>query len=159
MRRDLNATIATGGQWKIPAIWGFVLKYNTAPIVAIIFSFAFPRLYQNRGDPLMAASFAFMSLVILSSISGLIFPRFFNFLVPSHKVPEGDYPIVPGVIFSRANTMGELEIEGVDAVGSSGVDAHGSNGVLAAQNDPVDERGEPSPTDGQEEKGTASHKE
>ncbi|KAK1997015.1 hypothetical protein LX36DRAFT_671311 [Colletotrichum falcatum] len=40
LRRDLNATIVTGGQRRIPAVLVFV--NNTAPIVAIFFSFAYP---------------------------------------------------------------------------------------------------------------------
>ncbi|KAJ0323806.1 hypothetical protein COL5a_008168 [Colletotrichum fioriniae] len=114
LRRDLNATIAIGGQWKIPAIWGFVLKYNTAPIVAIIFSFSYPNFYaKNRMDPLHIAGFTFMHIVLVSSLVGLIMPRWFNVLVPDHKKLEGDYPVMPGIIFSRANAEGTLDIDGM----------------------------------------------
>ncbi|KAF6824044.1 creatine transporter [Colletotrichum musicola] len=114
LRRDLNASICTSGQWKIPAIWGFVLKYNTAPIVSIIFSFAYPNFYAaGRMDPLYIASFAFMHIVIFSSLVGLVMPRWFNVLIPEKKVTEADYPILPGVIFSRANAHGTLDIDGV----------------------------------------------
>lgn len=40
-------------------------------------------------------------------------PRWFNVLVPKAKVMEGIYPIAPGVIFSRANAAGTLDIDGV----------------------------------------------
>ncbi|OLN85184.1 Sodium- and chloride-dependent GABA transporter 1-like protein 1 [Colletotrichum chlorophyti] len=114
LRRDLNATISISGQWKIPAIWGFVLKYNTAPIVAIIFSFAYPDFYAGkRMDPLHIAGFTFMHIVLVSSLVGLIMPRWFNVLVPESKKTEGKYPIVPGLIFSRANARGTLDIDGV----------------------------------------------
>ncbi|KAJ3962374.1 hypothetical protein N0V92_000851 [Colletotrichum tropicale] len=114
LRRDLNATIVTGSQWKIPAIWGFVLKYNTAPIVSIIFSFAYPNFYaKNRMDPLHIAGFTFMHIVLVATLVGLIMPRWFNVLVPKAKVMEGIYPIAPGVIFSRANAAGTLDIDGV----------------------------------------------
>ncbi|TEA18809.1 Sodium- and chloride-dependent GABA transporter 1 [Colletotrichum sidae] len=114
LRRDLNATISTSGQWKIPAIWAVILKYNTAPIVAIIFSFAYPNFYASgRIDPLSIASFAFMHLVLLSTVVGFIMPRWFNVLIPKSKVTAAEYPVMPGVIFSRANATGSLDIDGV----------------------------------------------
>ncbi|KAJ5018177.1 Creatine transporter [Colletotrichum sp. SAR 10_99] len=86
LRRDLNATISTSGQWKIPAIWGFVLKYNTAPIVSIIFSFAYPNFYaKNRMDPLHISGFTFMHVVLAATLVGLVMPRWFNVLVPKIK--------------------------------------------------------------------------
>ncbi|KAF9872155.1 Sodium: neurotransmitter symporter family protein [Colletotrichum karsti] len=124
LRRDLNATISTGGQWKIPAIWAFVLKYNTAPIVSIIFSFAYPNFYATkRWDPLHIAGFTFMHVVLVASLVGLVMPRWFNVLVPTSKRTQGNYPIMPGVIFSRANATGSLDIDGVTpGPGGSGSD-------------------------------------
>ncbi|KAK1658660.1 Sodium:neurotransmitter symporter family protein [Colletotrichum godetiae] len=114
LRRDLNATISINGQWKIPTIWGFILKYNTVPIVAIIFSFSYPNFYaKNRMDPLHIAGFAFMHKVLVSSLVGLIIPRWFNILIPENKKLEGDDPVMPGVIFSRVNAEGTLNIDGV----------------------------------------------
>ncbi|KAL0782195.1 hypothetical protein CaCOL14_000102 [Colletotrichum acutatum] len=104
----------TSYSWKIPAIWGFILKYNTAPIVAIIFSLSYPNFYaKNRMDPLHIAGFAFMHIVLVSSLVGLIMPRWFNVFVPEHKKLEGDYPVMPGIIFSRANAEGTLDIDGM----------------------------------------------
>lgn len=64
-------------------------------------------------DPLSIAGFTFMHLVLLSSLVGLVMPRWFNVLVPSAKITEGDYPVLPGAIFSRANATGTLDIDGV----------------------------------------------
>ncbi|WQF83990.1 Putative sodium:neurotransmitter symporter [Colletotrichum destructivum] len=136
LRRDLNATICVGGQWRIPSIWPFVLKYNTAPIVGIIFSFAYPNFYaEKRWDPLQIAGFAFMHIVLVSSLVGLVMPRWFNVLVPEHKRAEGDYPILPGTIFSRANAAGTLDIDGVpqDAEGAAAIDARGPSGETWTQ--------------------------
>lgn len=91
-----------------------MLKYNTAPIVSIIFSFAYPDFYAaKRWDPLHIASFAFMHMVLVSALVGLIMPRWFNVLVPASRKTEGDYPVMPGVVFSRANASGSLDIEGI----------------------------------------------
>ncbi|ROT39510.1 Sodium:neurotransmitter symporter family protein [Sodiomyces alkalinus F11] len=111
LRRDLNATIAIPGSknWKIPFFWGPVLKYISAPIVAIIMSFAYPSFYATREDPLRIASFAFMNVVLLISLVGLFMPRWFNVLLPASKVQEGEYPIAPAVVLSRANVEGHLE--------------------------------------------------
>ncbi|KAM0278495.1 hypothetical protein ACHAQH_005162 [Verticillium albo-atrum] len=109
IRRDLNATISISGQWKIPLVFGPILKYATAPITAIIFSFSYPSFYAEfRMDPLHIAGFGFMHVVLLASLVGFIMPRWFNVLVPANKRCEGVYPVLPGVVFSRANVMGEL---------------------------------------------------
>lgn len=54
-----------------------------------------------------------MHIVLVSSLVGLIMPRWFNVLVPDHKKLEGDYPVMPGIIFSRANAEGTLDIDGM----------------------------------------------
>lgn len=91
-----------------------MLKYISAPIVAIIMSFAYPSFYASREDPLRIASFAFMNVVLLVSLLGLFVPRWFNVLAPAAKVPDGKYPVVPGVVLSRANVEGHLEAVDVE---------------------------------------------
>ncbi|KAH7202948.1 hypothetical protein BKA60DRAFT_641062 [Fusarium oxysporum] len=58
LRRDLNIVVAGGKRWNIPVFWGFVLRYISAPILAIIVSFAFPLFYTKRNDPLHIFAFA-----------------------------------------------------------------------------------------------------
>ncbi|KAK0380483.1 Sodium:neurotransmitter symporter family protein [Colletotrichum limetticola] len=114
LRRDLNAIISIGGKWKISVFWGFVLKYNTAPIVAIIFSFPYPNFYaKNRMDPLHIAGFALKHIVLVSSLVALIMPHWFNVLVPNLKKLGGHYPVMPGIRFLRANAEGTLDIDGM----------------------------------------------
>ncbi|OHE98294.1 Sodium:neurotransmitter symporter family protein [Colletotrichum orchidophilum] len=77
---DLNATISIGGQWNIPAAWGFVLNYYAAPT--------------------------------------------FNIVVPEHERLRVVYPIMGGIIFSRANAEVTLDIDGVlQNAGDSTVEA------------------------------------
>ncbi|KAM5346956.1 hypothetical protein ACJ41O_009961 [Fusarium nematophilum] len=48
LRRDLNVVIATGKNWGIPVFWGVILRYVSAPILAIVVSFAYPAFYLKR---------------------------------------------------------------------------------------------------------------
>ena len=48
MSRDLNVSVAKGKNWKLPIFWAAILKYITAPILAIIFSFVYNTFAANR---------------------------------------------------------------------------------------------------------------
>ncbi|KAL4931403.1 sodium:neurotransmitter symporter family protein, partial [Aspergillus undulatus] len=48
IRRDLNAIIGGEKNWKIPSFWPVLLRYVCAPVLAIIFSFAYPEFHTLR---------------------------------------------------------------------------------------------------------------
>jgi len=48
LRRDLNVIVGTGKNWKIPVFWGPLLRYISAPILAIVFSFSYPEVSARK---------------------------------------------------------------------------------------------------------------
>ena len=79
-------------------LWGPVLKYISAPILAIIFSFAYPSFHAVRNDPLQIFAFAIMHLVMVIIALGFILPRWFDVFIPVERRGEADVPTIPGVI-------------------------------------------------------------
>ncbi|KAM0424811.1 hypothetical protein ACHAPT_009867 [Fusarium lateritium] len=55
LRRDLNVVVATGKNWNIPALWPVVLRYVSAPILAIVVSFANLAFAKKSNDLLRHA--------------------------------------------------------------------------------------------------------
>ena len=51
LRRDLNVIVATGKNWSIPSLWAPLIRYISAPILFIIYSFAYPEFWTLRNDP------------------------------------------------------------------------------------------------------------
>lgn len=78
--------VATGNNWSIPIYWGFVLRYISAPILAIVVSFAYPAFYLKRQDPLHIFAFTVAHAVMLLIALGFILPRWFDVFVPSEKL-------------------------------------------------------------------------
>lgn len=92
---DLNTVVARGKNWKIPFFWAPVLKYISAPILAIIVAFAYPDFHEVRNDPLNIFAFAVAHLTMLAVTVGLIFPRALRQIVPAERAATagklGDY--------------------------------------------------------------------
>jgi solute carrier family 6 GABA transporter-like protein 1 len=57
IRRDLNIIVGQGKNWKIPVFLPFLLRCISGPVLAIIFSFAFPEFHILRYDPMMITGF------------------------------------------------------------------------------------------------------
>lgn len=108
LRRDLNSVIGHGNNWKLPFVFGPVLRYITAPIIGMLFSMAYPRFYAVRNDPLHIVGFAFMHLVIIMSFVGVIMPKWFDVFVPRSRINDGTYPVAPGMILKRANAENDF---------------------------------------------------
>lgn len=89
MRRDLNIVVGTGKNWKIPIFWPLLLRYASAPILAIIFSFAYPEFHTLRYDPLMITGFIIAHFCLVVMLLGLILPRYYDVFVPPHRRHEG----------------------------------------------------------------------
>ncbi|KAJ6138207.1 hypothetical protein N7471_004693 [Penicillium samsonianum] len=89
LRRDLNGVVGGNGNWNIPRFWPILLRYVSAPILAIVFSFAYPEFYTLRYDPMMIAGFILAHFCLLLILLGLVFPRYYNVFIPPHRRAEG----------------------------------------------------------------------
>ncbi|RJE22810.1 transporter [Aspergillus sclerotialis] len=89
LRRDLNAIVGGGHNWRIPRFWPLLLRYVSAPALAIIFSFSFPEFYRQRYDPLMIAGFILGILCLVIISLGLVMPRYYDVFVPLSRRHEG----------------------------------------------------------------------
>lgn len=89
MRRDLNAVVGGNGNWNIPRFWPILLRYVSAPVLAIVFSFAYPEFYTLRYDPMMIAGFILAHFCLLLILLGLVFPRYYDVFIPPGRRTEG----------------------------------------------------------------------
>ncbi|KAK4502818.1 hypothetical protein PRZ48_006244 [Zasmidium cellare] len=108
LRRDLNATVATGKNWSIPVFWAPLLRYISAPILAIVFSFAYPEFYTLRNDPVYIFGFIIAHFVLACTAFGFLLPRYMDvFITPeTRKVGQKDY--APNVVLEP---MGGDDVE------------------------------------------------
>jgi len=97
LRRDLNAIVATGNNWKIPVFWGFLLRFISAPILAIVYSFGYPEFHALRNDPPYIFGFILAHIVILAVLFGLVVPRYLDVFVPPERRLDGQKPVAPNV--------------------------------------------------------------
>ncbi|RAR15030.1 SNF-domain-containing protein [Stemphylium lycopersici] len=102
LRRDLNVIVGQGNNWKIPAFMPFLLRYLSGPVLAIIFSFAFPEFHTLRYDPMMIAGFILSIITVIVILLGLVMPRYYDAFIPVGRRFEGTEPTVP------MQTKGEL---------------------------------------------------
>lgn len=114
LRRDLNVVVGRGKNWNIPVFWGPVLRYISAPILAMVASFAYPKFYSiGRMDPLHICGFTFAHITVLLVFIGLAVPRALDVFVLPEK--RDDYksfyaPQVPmPMLVARAEGMDRVE--------------------------------------------------
>jgi solute carrier family 6 GABA transporter-like protein 1 len=105
-----------GNNWNIPTIWAPVLRYISAPILAIIFSFSYPDFYQSRMDPLQILGFTISHAALIMVGLGYILPAWFDPIVPGHRRLEGDVPTASGV----NNSVVEAQLDDVVETGLAG---------------------------------------
>lgn len=94
LRRDLNLIVGQGKNWKIPTFLPFLLRYISGPVLAIIFSFAFPEFHSLRYDPMMITGFIIAFLGLTAVLFGLIMPRYYDVFIPPHRRDEGTEPTI-----------------------------------------------------------------
>ncbi|KAF2022390.1 SNF-domain-containing protein [Aaosphaeria arxii CBS 175.79] len=109
LRRDLNLSVAKGKNWKIPVFWGALLRYISAPILAIIFSFAYPLFLTNRRDPLHIFAFSFAHFVMVIIAVGFVLPRWFDVFIPVARRGEGKIDYAPNVSVGQDVVGREVE--------------------------------------------------
>jgi solute carrier family 6 (neurotransmitter transporter, GABA) member 1 len=102
-------SVATGKNWKIPVVWGAILKYITAPILAIIFSFVYSTFAANRNDPLHIFGFSIGHVVMIMIALGFILPRWFDVFTPLDRRGSGDKIYAPNVTMGQETPERVLE--------------------------------------------------
>ncbi|KID93593.1 Sodium:neurotransmitter symporter, partial [Metarhizium majus ARSEF 297] len=93
LRRDLNEIIGCGNNWGIPFFWAPLIRYVSAPILAIVYSFSYPSFYQLREDPLHILGFGVGHVALLIIGCGFVLPRWLDVLVPPTRRGEGKLDI------------------------------------------------------------------
>lgn len=108
LRRDLNFVVGQGRNWKIPSFMPFLLRYVSGPVLAIIFSFAFPEFHSLMYDPMMITGFIISIVTLTAMVVGFVMPRYYDVFVPPHRRAEG----------TEATVANELKVEPVEFEGS-----------------------------------------
>ncbi|KAL1858107.1 hypothetical protein Daus18300_010108 [Diaporthe australafricana] len=102
LTRDLNLVVATGKNWPIPFYWGALVRYCSAPILAIVFSLGYPAFVAVRFDPLQIFGFVVGQLAMVIIAIGLVFPRMMDPFVPVERRGEGKIPFSPNLAVASA---------------------------------------------------------
>jgi solute carrier family 6 GABA transporter-like protein 1 len=84
--------VGQGKNWKIPPFLPFLLRYISGPVLAIIFSFAFPEFHTLRYDPMMITGFILSILTIIVVLVGAVMPRYYDAFIPFERRGEGTEP-------------------------------------------------------------------
>ncbi|KAH8733065.1 hypothetical protein GQ44DRAFT_766128 [Phaeosphaeriaceae sp. PMI808] len=112
--------LAFYSNWKIPPFLPFLLRYISGPVLAIIFSFAFPEFHTLRYDPMMITGFIISILVIVAILVGFVMPRYYDGFISLGRREEGTEPT------TAMETKGEVSGMPVSHI----VDAEGGNGDI-----------------------------
>ncbi|KAF2660352.1 SNF-domain-containing protein [Lophiostoma macrostomum CBS 122681] len=133
LRRDLNVIVGQGRNWKIPSFMPFLLRYISGPVLAIIYSFAYPEFHTLRYDPMMIAGFILAHITMLVVILGFTIPRYYDVFIPVERRMEGTDTTVAmetkGEIGGRS--LEDAEAEHGKESGSDGDVGKSGNGGLA----------------------------
>lgn len=95
----------------------FLLRYISGPVLAIIFSFAFPEFHKLRYDPMMITGFILSTIGITIMLVGFIMPRYYDIFVPPHRQSEGMEKTI--VNEDKEDVVSVLTVEEKDDVGVS----------------------------------------
>ncbi|PCD37162.1 hypothetical protein AU210_005666 [Fusarium oxysporum f. sp. radicis-cucumerinum] len=105
LRHDLNSVIGNGKNWSLPFLWAPMLRYVSGPILAIIFSLAYPSFEEVKNDPLYILGFIVAHLLLVWCVIGFVFPRWFNIFIIPERHDDWKQPYAPNVL--RGTTEGE----------------------------------------------------
>ncbi|SPO01850.1 related to sodium-dependent serotonin transporter [Cephalotrichum gorgonifer] len=114
LRRDLNVIVGAGKNWNIPVYWGPILRYGSAPILAMVASFAYPKFYEKgRMDPLHICGFTFAHITVVAAIVGVALPRALDVFVIPEKRDDWKAQYAPQVLMPTlvARSEGHDNIE------------------------------------------------
>ena len=118
----MNIVVARGSNWNIPSYWGPVLRYISAPILAMVASFAYPKFYKiGRMDPLHICGFTFAHITVLLAIIGVAIPRALDVFVLPEKRDDWKAPYAPQqpmpTLVARADGVEHIEEGAVEEKG------------------------------------------
>ncbi|KAG4441874.1 hypothetical protein IFR05_002675 [Cadophora sp. M221] len=117
LTRDLNVHVAVGNNWAIPMLWAPILRFISAPILAIVFSFAYPAFHPKRNDPTHIFGFAISHLVMVFVVGVLVVPKSLDIFVPEAHREIRDIPTIPNVTIGTT-THSEESMENGEMDGS-----------------------------------------
>ncbi|KAH7222587.1 uncharacterized protein BKA55DRAFT_681043 [Fusarium redolens] len=126
LRHNLNSVIGNGKNWSLPFLWAPMLRYVSGPVLAIIFSLAYPSFEEVKNDPLYILGFIIAHLLLVWRVIGFVFPRWFNVFIIPERRDNWKQPYAPNVL--RGTTEGE-EATKADAGMSSGDTSMSNKGV------------------------------
>lgn len=94
----MNAIIGVGKNWSLPAFWAPLLRYVSGPILAIIFSLAYPAFDQVSNDPLYILGFIVAHFLLLWIVVGWLMPTWFDVFVVPERRDDWKQPYAPNVL-------------------------------------------------------------
>ncbi|RMJ12906.1 hypothetical protein CDV36_007458 [Fusarium kuroshium] len=119
LRRDLNVIVGTGKNWKIPSFWPILLRFISAPVLAIIYGFAYPAFHDLRDDPLHILGFAIAHICLLLIGLGVLVPRWFDCMIPPTRRNEGKIPYAPNVLLGSTDAQQSDSMEAGEGIEGS----------------------------------------
>jgi solute carrier family 6 GABA transporter-like protein 1 len=114
VRHDLIAIIGKNGNWRYPSIWAPFLRYLTGPILAIVFSLAYPEFGTVKNDPVHIFGFVFAHVVIILILGGFVVPKWFDIFAPPERLNDGVIDVAPNVM--RQDIPGEKRDDSMASV-------------------------------------------
>jgi solute carrier family 6 GABA transporter-like protein 1 len=105
LRHDLNTVIGVGKNWSLPFVWAPMLRYISGPILAIIFSLAYPSFDEVSNDPLYIIGFIVAHCLLLWIVIGFIFPRWYDIFIKHERREDWKQPYAPNQL--RGTTDGQ----------------------------------------------------
>jgi solute carrier family 6 GABA transporter-like protein 1 len=85
-----------------------LLRYVSGPVLAIIFSFAFPEFSRLRYDPMMITGFILSILGMVGVLMGFVIPRYYDALIPVERRGEGTQITVVGEPIEQVDAVVDL---------------------------------------------------
>lgn len=121
--------VATGKNWSIPAFWPILLRFISAPVLAIIYGFAYPAFYELRDDPLHILGFGLAHICLVLIGLGVLVPRWYNTIIPPDRREEGKLPYAPNVLLDGEEPRRTESMEtGEGLAGSEGGESEEKKG-------------------------------
>lgn len=121
LRRDLNIIVGTGRNWRIPSFLPVLLRYVSGPILAIVFSFAFPDFHLYRYDPLYITGFILSIIGLCIMLAGFIAPRYYEVFIPTSRRVEG----TEATVVNETKVEKMVDIQEVESASQDGGDSPG----------------------------------
>ena len=89
-----------------------LLRYVSGPVLAIIFSFAFPEFHTLRYDPMMITGFILSVLGMLAVLLGFVMPRYYDAFIPVDRRDEGTQETVVNQPMDKVDAVSVITTEG-----------------------------------------------